>query len=82
MEPILARWLIQMRLEDGRLPHGQATNLIEGPGDGQSWCNGCTMLLTKAEQVVTWLVPDQWRQVRLHVDCFLIWDAERQTSEA
>src|SRR5215471_4553565 len=39
--PSSARWLIQLRLEDGRLPRGQVTDLRERPGDGQAWCDGC-----------------------------------------
>ena len=77
MEPLLVRWLIQLRLEDGRLPRGQPTDLRERPGDGQSWCDGCGTVFTKDEKIVVGMVPDDWREFRLHWDCFLIWETER-----
>jgi len=77
MELMFARWLIQLRLEDGRLPHGQATDLRQRPGDGESWCDGCSMILSTAEKTVIGIVPDDWRQIRLHWPCFLIWNKER-----
>ena len=77
MEAVLVRWLMQLRLEDGRLPRGHLTNLRERLGDGQSWCDGCGMILPKDEKVVVGMVPHDWREFRLHRDCFLTWETER-----
>jgi hypothetical protein len=77
MEPLLARWLIQLRLGDGRLPCGHPTDLRERPGDGQSWCDGCGLIITKGARAVTGIVEGDWRAIRLHLDCFRVWEAER-----
>src|SRR5262245_12320851 len=82
MEPLLARWLIRRRLDDGRLPSGHPTDLREQPGDGQSLCDGCGLLLSKLETVVVGMVPDGWRQIRLHKDCFVIYPIIAITSFA
>jgi len=76
MEPVLVQWLIQLRLVDGRLPRGHPTNLREHPGDGQSYCHGCSTLLSKAEKIVVGMVPDDAREFRLHRDCFRTWETE------
>ncbi len=64
MEPLLVRWLIQVRLEDGRLPRGRLTDLMDRPGDGQP-CDGCGAIITKAEKAVAGIVVDDWREIRL-----------------
>ena len=46
MDTLLARWLIQLPLENGRLPRNGITDLTDSPGDGQSWCDGCGASLT------------------------------------
>jgi hypothetical protein len=43
----------------------------------ESWCDGCGFTLSKSEKVVTGMVPDDWRQIRLHQHCFLIWEEQR-----
>ena len=73
MEPALLRWLIQLRLDDGRLPRGHPTDRDERLGDGQSYCHGCAGILSKAEKVVIAMVPDDRREFRLHGDCFQTW---------
>ena len=77
MEPVLVRWLIQLRLDDGRLPRGHPTDLHERLGDGQSYCHGCASILSKAEKIVMAVVPDDRRELRLHWDCFRTWETER-----
>jgi len=76
MESVLVRWLIQLRLDDGRLPHGHPTDLREQPGDGQSYCHGCGNILAKAEKTVIGLVSGVTREFRLHWDCFHTWRTE------
>jgi len=77
MDTLLARWLIQLRLKNGRLPRNGITDLTDSPGDGQSWCDGCGASLTQAEKVVTGLGEEDWRSIRLHRECFRIWETER-----
>src|SRR5262245_34484302 len=62
MESVLVRWLIQLRLDDGRLPRGHPTDLRERPGDGQSYCHGCAHVISKAEKIVIGMVPDDTRE--------------------
>ena len=77
VESVLVRWLIQLRLEDGRLPPGHPTSLHECGGDGQSYCHGCASILTKAEKTVIAMVPDDRREFRLHWNCFQTWESEQ-----
>ncbi len=76
MDPIV-RWLIQLRLEDGRLPRGGIADVLDSLGDGQP-CDACGAIITTAEKAVMGLILDDWRPIRLHVDCFRIWNVERQ----
>src|SRR5262249_37073195 len=76
MEAVLVQWLIQLRLVDCRLPRGHPTNLREHPGDGQSYCHGCSRLLSKAEKIVIGEVPEDTREFRLHRDCSRTWETE------
>jgi len=83
MDSLLARWLIQLRLDDGRLPRSQSPEVRERSGDGESWCDGCGLILSKSERVVRATVLDDPRRFRLHRECFLIWQEQRiQTYES
>jgi hypothetical protein len=75
MDP-LVRWLIQLRLGDGRLPRGRIAEVLASSGDGQP-CDGCGALIAKDEKAVSGLVAEDWRGILLHVDCFQVWDVER-----
>ena len=77
MESVLVRWLIQLRLDDGRLPRRHPTDLQECRGDGQSYCHGCAGILTTAEKIVVAMVPDDLREFRLHQSCFQTWETEQ-----
>ena len=54
MDSLLVRWVIQLRLDDGRLPSGRIIDLIDSAGDGQP-CDGCGEIITKVETAVTGL---------------------------
>jgi hypothetical protein len=79
MDP-LVQWLIQRRLEDGRLPRGSVTEIQEIAGNGQP-CDGCGAIISKAQRAVSGIAVESWRSLRLHVDCFEVWEAERSESE-
>ena len=74
-EPMV-RWLIQLRLEDGRLPRGRITDRTENAGDGRR-CDGCGAVISAVETAVTGVSEEDCRDIRLHVACFKIWDTER-----
>ncbi len=69
MDPVVARWLITARLEDGRLPHSRITDVLDSPGDGQP-CDGCGVIITKAEKAVN---PNR----RIPPRCFRAWTRTR-----
>ncbi len=75
MDP-LVRWLIQRRLEDGRLPRGPITELQDSLGNGQP-CDGCGTNIAKEQKSVSGIVMEDWRSIQLHRDCFEAWDVER-----
>jgi hypothetical protein len=72
----LMRRLIKLRLEDGRLPRGPVAEALDGPGNGQP-CDACGAILAKDQKAVCGIVVEDWRSIRLHIDCFQVWDVER-----
>jgi hypothetical protein len=80
MDADVARRVIRQRLEEGRLPHGQMMELGYGQGIGQL-CDGCGESITWHQRMTVRICRADWRTVRLHGDCFEIWDAERQARD-
>jgi hypothetical protein len=77
MDQEIARLIIQLRLEDGRLPRRYLAGIRDSASDGQQRCDGCGGIIAKGENAVTGTAIAEWRNIRLHVDCFRIWQAER-----
>jgi hypothetical protein len=75
MDP-LVQWLIQRRLEDGRLPRGPVTEIQDGSGSGHP-CDGCGAIISKEQRAVSGIAVETWRSLYLHVGCYEVWDAER-----
>jgi hypothetical protein len=75
MDPLMRR-LIKLRLEDGRLPRGPVTEILDGPGNGRP-CDACGGPLARHQKAVSGIVLEDWRSIQLHVDCFQVWDIER-----
>ena len=73
MDP-LVQWLIQRRLEDGRLPRGPVTEIQETAGSGQP-CDGCGAIISKEQRAVSGIAIESWQSLSLHVDCFEVWEA-------
>ena len=80
MDMFVRRLLIQLRLQDGRLPRARVRGFLYLHGEGQS-CDGCGTLITKAETVVTVLFADNPQRVQMHRECFQSWNVERGTSD-
>jgi len=76
MDAALARQLIQRRLWDGRLPHEGSTELSLGPGTGDR-CDGCGFTISRYQLMAVRIAAEDWREMRLHQECFEIWDEER-----
>jgi DNA-directed RNA polymerase specialized sigma24 family protein len=72
------RALIRGKLQDGRLPH-QIPRFWGGPGDGQT-CDACDRPIAEQMLVqgIAWVGWDR-RPLQMHVDCFALWDRERQS---
>ena len=75
MDSEFTRLVIRHRIVDRRLPHGAAVNVSEGPGDGRR-CDGCAESIMPNQSAI-WATVSEWMFVRLHAECFEIWNSER-----
>jgi hypothetical protein len=64
-------WIIHRKLGDGRLPRVWPLILSANPGAG-GMCDACDKPLLPAQIVMTLRGRDLF--VRLHADCFLLWE--------
>ena len=73
------RILIQQKLQDGRLPRNSVPRVWGGPGHGET-CDACGASVTKDQMGIEGiaLAAGGGRPMRLHADCFQIWDTERR----
>ncbi len=74
MDPLVV-WLVRRRLQDGRLTRGRITDIQFALLDQQE-CDACGALLTRPHKAITGLAVDDWRDIRMHVDCFDVCDSE------
>src|SRR5215475_159900 len=72
-------WIIRRKLRGGRLPRVWPLILSADPGAG-GMCDACDKPLLPAEMVMTLRGRDSF--VRLHADCFLLWDDIRSETAA
>jgi hypothetical protein len=72
------RHLIQQGIQAGRLPRDHTVELWHGPGFGHM-CDGCGLEITMADRM-SLICADEWRMVRLHASCFVLWEEERRTA--
>lgn len=72
------RRLIQAKVRQGSLPHGDIGAAILGlPGDG-SMCGACEQQISKHHLMM--MIPSAAMVIPLHAtDCFPLWDEERRT---
>ena len=75
MDAEFARLIIRHRIVDRRLPRGRAVDVSEGVGDGRR-CDGCAEPITPNQSAI-WAAVSEWMFVRLHTECFKIWNSER-----
>jgi len=76
LRAVLIRQLIQRRLWDGRLPHKPSVELWCGPGTRHT-CNGCGTPILPHDTMTVRIGVEDSREIRLHQQCFEIWDEER-----
>ena len=80
MDNVVRQHIIRQRLRAGYLPHEHTIELWHGPGFGQS-CDGCGALIAHADGMCLMCAED-WRTIRLHDDCFLLWEEECRAAPA
>ena len=77
MDRELARLLIRHRLMERRLPRGHAVDVSESVGEGGR-CDGCSETIGLTQTAVWAIVSVDWMSVRLHAECFELWNTERR----
>jgi len=76
MDADALRQLIRQRIQDGRLPRDDTLELAHGHGIGQV-CDGCGAEIARDQSMTVRIDRTNYRTIRLHDECFRIWDAER-----
>jgi hypothetical protein len=77
MTPDVVRQLIRDRIENGSLPRDRTIELWHGSGFGQT-CDGCGLAIAITDSMCL-ICADDWRAIRLHKDCLVLWEEERRT---
>ena len=80
MSDEVIRQLIRQRINDGRLPRHRLIEVFYGSGVGQE-CDACSGLIEQDQRMTVRICSEDWRTIRLHDDCFQIWDVERSLVE-
>jgi hypothetical protein len=78
MAPDVVRQLIRDRIDNGSLPCHRTIELWQTPGFGQT-CDGCDLAITTTDWMYL-ICADEWRAMRLHEDCFAVWEEEKRTA--
>src|SRR5262245_58934314 len=78
-ETVRRESIIARNLRAGRLPLSSVPIINGGPGDGGN-CDGCGKPLTSAQLAMA-IPSGENTFVRLHADCFVIWNAIRPHTE-
>ena len=77
MEPVSLRNLIRQKLADGRLPQNSIPRVWGGPSNGEV-CDACDEKVGPLQFVMEGVSTDLTkRALQFHVECFHMWDAER-----
>ena len=79
MDTALGQWMIRLRLQDGRLPHGDIAGIVHVRGDGQR-CAACDAPVGGNETAVSGIVIEDWKDLWLHGVCFQLWEVERRNT--
>jgi hypothetical protein len=80
MSDDIVRQLIRQRVSDGRLPRSRLIEL--GPASGaRRECDGCGVAFDAHQRLTVRMAVDDWRTVRLHDECFRLWEVETSGPE-
>ena len=77
MEPLIVRLLIREKLANGCLPSHAILRMVSVPGAGET-CDGCGGTVTPAQLLMEGAPEACGCGVRFHVECFALWDDERE----
>jgi hypothetical protein len=77
MDANLRHQLIRHRIREGILPRDHLIELGHGPGFGHA-CAGCGEIIETNHKMTVRMCSDDWGTIRLHDECFQIWDVERR----
>jgi len=80
MSDDVVRLLIRQRINDGRLPRHRVIEVGYGSGVGRE-CDACGGPIEPDQRITVRICTEDWRTIRLHDDCFQIWDVERSLVE-
>ena len=76
------RLLIRQKVASGRLPRNNIPRVWGGPGHGEL-CDACDGVLSKDALVIEGMpLAERPQPLRLHVECFYLWQQERDTGPA
>ena len=76
MDTELLRVIIRDKLKNGVLPHDSIPRIWGGPGQEER-CDACEELVAKRQMLMEGL-SDDGHGIQMHVQCFYVWDNERQ----
>ena len=71
------RELIRVKLQNGRLPRLSAPRVFGPPGTGEQLCGACEVVLDAARLVMLIPFPEDKTFIKVHADCFMLWNEER-----
>jgi hypothetical protein len=77
MDAGVRRQLIKQRIQQGSLPRDHLIELGHGLGVGLA-CDGCGETIASDERMTVRIATSDWGTMRLHDECFQIWDIERR----
>ena len=80
MDAGVRRQLIRHRIREGILPRDHLIELGHGKGTGHA-CGACGEAILSDQRMTVRLSADDWGTIRLHDECFRIWDAERRMAD-
>jgi len=78
MDQEALRFLIRLKIQNGRLPHDRIARVWSSPSDGEK-CDACDTILSKEQLLMEGTTRASGRRpCQFHIACFQIWDDERR----
>ena len=71
------RTMARQKLASGELPHDHIPRFWGGPPDGED-CDVCEEAIRADQLLMECISAATNRGLQFHVECFYLWDAERQ----